>query len=123
MSHENMGQKVAFITKENDNLRIKPRPERVEHASLVTGDIHGNALKLLHFLCKSNVIAINDTDYQRFYNLYHQKQATKQQVADIKRLIDGLIISDKSTFIRLLGDELCDRGNNDFFTLRHAQIR
>lgn len=35
----------------------------------------------------------------------------------IKTLIDGLVVAKKTPLVRLLGDELADRGANDFYTL------
>jgi DNA-binding NarL/FixJ family response regulator len=101
-----------------DNLKQKPAAAPSGASVVAIGDLHGNALKLLHFLIKEGVADIAEQDYQKFYDLYHTVPATQESMIAIKALIDKqLQIIDTTPLIRLIGDELADRGANDFYTL------
>jgi hypothetical protein len=101
-----------------DDLKVKPFALDIRHASVVQGDLHGNMMKLLHFLVKSAVLEISDKDYRRLYTLYHQHPFTRLQLTEFIGLIDKKCsINPEAPYLRFMGDELCDRGNNDFFTL------
>jgi hypothetical protein len=100
-----------------DDLKLKPEAVTFEQSVATIGDLHGNAIKLLHFLTKVGVVELSDEDYSCFYDLYHTVPATKESMAAFKSLVDSLVIAEKTPFIRLIGDELADRGANDFYTL------
>lgn len=128
------------------------------------GDLHGNAVKLLHFLMRYGVViwkasvADKAAAYQSFVDIYDraaellkfrnlminlqgdiQNSSTKNEVyrSEFDRLkvlsapkewmllirrfdvlMSQLAVQDAMTQVRLLGDELADRGSNDYFTLR-----
>ncbi|MCC5792772.1 MAG: hypothetical protein JJT82_09240 [Legionellaceae bacterium] len=154
--------------------------------SVTIGDLHGNTLKLLHFLLRHRIIQFkNDYDpkqsYEDFVEIYEsigesttaidEKQDTiryqekriggyqsrikeltdkpesilrienfkkasesaisaaqsdllplKQPLAELVRrfneFMTKLEVNHTSTLVRLIGDELADRGSNDYFTLR-----
>lgn len=44
------GASSSVILRDDDDLKQKPSVVQTNHASVVIGDIHGNILKLLHFL-------------------------------------------------------------------------
>ena len=52
----NENSRVAQVIKQNDNLTEKPSSKSSEHASIVTGDLHDNDLKILHFLIQNNIV-------------------------------------------------------------------
>jgi hypothetical protein len=96
-------QKIARTTKQTE---------------LTLGDLHGNALKLIHFLTAENVLNISKQDFDYFVTIY--KNSTHNLSIGNLRSFTQLL--SKITFnpvglIRFLGDELADRGNNDLFTL------
>ena len=105
------------LLSDQDNLKVKPEAVPFEQSVATIGDLHGNVIKLLHFLIKVGVVELSDEDYSCFYKLYHTVPATKESMATFKRLVDSLVIAEKTPFIRLIGDELADRGANDFYTL------
>ncbi|MCX7117773.1 MAG: hypothetical protein NTW94_07755 [Legionellales bacterium] len=123
------------------------------------GDLHGNAVKLLHFLMLHGVViwkaSVVDRAgaYQSFVQIYERAaeilkfRALMTQFVDPKQgisnpeeyarlkslsapkelmillrqfndLISQLAVQEVDTHVRLLGDELADRGSNDYFTLR-----
>ncbi len=88
-------------------------------AQLTLGDLHGNALKLLYTLIRHGVVTnISKEDYISFNRLY-KKTADEVTAADIKwfkALLRKTKVNSQGT-LRLIGDELADRGANDYFTL------
>lgn len=89
-----------------------------EGECLSIGDLHGNAVKFLYFLVREGVIAIDDAVYDQFVDIYNTPvaQLTGNDINNMMRLIDDATVA-STPKIRLIGDELADRGNNDLFTL------
>ncbi len=86
---------------------------------LTIGDLHSNALKFLNFLIRENIVEMPPEDYQKIVNEIYYKNPYKFQRSDLDSFIK-IISSAKintHTAIRLLGDELADRGQNDIFIL------
>ncbi|HHF7375985.1 Dot/Icm T4SS effector Wip [Legionella bozemanae] len=187
----------------NKNVDIYKYPSEFEHSlgSITLGDLHGNPIKLIHFLFRQQIMRFKDEvkdieeAYQQFVSLYEQYgeilqeylenrtllqltqvkiDNTKERLANLdKQLIEGnketqqyqtlvqlrqqtleklhtaeeeqkklnqklsepknklpdcvaqfnhfmaqLEVCDNQTLVRLLGDEVADRGNCDYFTLR-----
>lgn len=65
------------IELDHDDLRKKPTAVDCTQSVVVLGDLHGSALKLLHFLVKQKIVDISEESYQQFYDLYHTVPATK----------------------------------------------
>jgi len=84
---------------------------------LTMGDLHGNALKLVYFLYRQNVIDFDH--YEEIINIYKKniEELTKEDLDKFSRILKNARIN-PSGAIRLLGDELCDRGHLDYFTLK-----
>lgn len=90
-----------------------------EDSQITIGDLHGNAMKLMFMLVKHGVATnINQADYATLVLIY-QKPVTQLTKEDLNQFNDILnkIKFNKAT-IRLIGDELADRGSNDYFTLK-----
>ena len=185
------------------NVDIYQYPETFDDSltSVTIGDLHGNAVKLVYFLLRQNVIKFKDNvnnpaeAYRQFVELYersdeitrnytetssditrrqtsinsfkklidryqilfdkgdrteaenselsklnkedltrHQNKAQEEKeqfealldiekeklltiVPEFNTFIDQLEIKNKNILVRLIGDELADRGSNDYFTL------
>lgn len=59
---------------DNDNLKSHPKKRTSSYSILVIGDLHGNALKLLHFLLKWSIVYWPKNEqnlYQDFYQAYY----------------------------------------------------
>jgi WipA-like, phosphatase domain len=86
---------------------------------ITIGDLHGNAIKLIYFLLTHGVIELSETSYHALVDIYH-KEVTSLDEQDIANYLD--IISkariNRHAKLRFLGDDLCDRGSNDYFTLK-----
>jgi len=89
-------------------------------AQITIGDIHGNAIKLLYVLARHGIATnISNEDYDKLVTIYKipAKILKKENLDEFNRILDKMNLSSEST-IRLIGDELADRGNNDYFTLK-----
>lgn len=87
-----------------------------EHKELTLGDLHGNFLYFLYLLVFHGVINNMDEDtYNKLRDIY------KAVDVDISREFNDILHKIKfnnTIFVRLIGDEVGDRGNNDYFTLK-----
>lgn len=107
------------LIKEQVNIDLYPSLLPIgEGNQLTIGDLHGNALKLLHFIIKHEIVESNNNDYQQFVDIYRKDNNALQRedLDKIKHICENLIIKDKIK-ICLIGDVLADRGQNDYFTL------
>lgn len=129
------------------NLTIFPKviDNTSNHVSL--GDMHGNALKLIYTMIEEGVLALKDEPrrdvadgirrkklpvfgkytfegltaddkYQILRNIYNTpvNQLTLDDLNAFQYLINKADVHIKKS-VTLIGDELADRGNNDYFTL------
>lgn len=99
---------------------VKQQPYQLPRTEMTLGDLHGNAIKLLYSLTRHGVITnmtpIHYASLVRIYRL-SADQLTRRDIACFNEIINGLKFN-KSCLIRLLGDDLADRGSNDYFTLK-----
>ncbi|MDX1837201.1 hypothetical protein DIZ81_06895 [Legionella taurinensis] len=113
-------EEYPFSSEADEKERIK------EDISLTIGDLHGNSLKLFWILVKQNALKLNPIDgrtpkqlYERFVAIYKTPadQLTKADLEEFNRILDGASLN-RLAMLRLIGDELADRGQNDYFTLK-----
>ncbi|MDP3559928.1 MAG: hypothetical protein Q8R79_06250 [Legionellaceae bacterium] len=87
------------------------------------GDLHGNAMKLLFVLIRWGIVSgVTPKAYQTLANIY-QKEVQQLSAEDL-RLFAQLIDDAQGVsgaFLRLLGDDMADRGQNDYFTMQILQ--
>ncbi|MCL9683732.1 Dot/Icm T4SS effector Wip [Legionella maioricensis] len=89
-------------------------------AQITIGDLHANTMKLMFMLVKHGIATnINKEDYNRLVKIYktETENLTKELLGEFTGILGKLKFNSDST-IRLIGDELADRGNNDYFTLK-----
>lgn len=120
----NMVAANSAFTEDQDDLTKHPSVQKSTFPVVTIGDLHGNSLKLLHFLLKNGVASWPNDEtpspeecYQEFYKAYHAIPVTENSLHTLKRLIEKLRIDPNSPLLRIVGDELGDRGNNDLITL------
>jgi hypothetical protein len=107
---------------EVSNVNLKNYPKKISHhgpdIEITIGDLHGNAQKLLYFLISNDVIRINPQDYQRFIAIYKKspKDLSHKDIGLFHAIINSATINAEHK-LRFLGDDLCDRGMNDYYTL------
>ena len=109
-----------LITKDV-NINVCPLPGDLSDITNATlGDLHGNALKLLFFLTYLGIFQINEEIYKRLVHIYHTPTAalTQELLDEFDFIVGDIPILNRTLLVRLIGDELADRGSNDYFTLR-----
>ncbi|WP_156812386.1 hypothetical protein [Legionella tunisiensis] len=106
------------IQKRDANLDIFPAVLEHNHTHVSIGDIHGNALKLIYTLIEEGVLTLDKDQYEQIRDIYKTPvgNLTKEQIETFESIIAKAGVNDQRA-ITLIGDELADRGNNDYFTL------
>lgn len=87
---------------------------------ITLGDLHGNAIKLIYFLVREGVLqALTRENYARLIEIYSKpvETITAEDLANFNGILDELGARPIGR-VRLIGDVLCDRGMNDYYTLR-----
>ena len=108
---------MVLVYREAD-LDKYPQVKKQESKHISLGDLHGNALKLIHILVEEGVVDLNETQYNSLRDIYDTEvnQLTEERLTTFQTIIEQANINlDKA--VTLIGDELADRGNNDYFTL------
>ena len=139
--------KSKFITDPLIDIRLYPAPSFDPDMTEVTfPDMHANALLLLYFLVRNGFVDIPEQEYAKFALLYSRpdlhpvfyteniaaatilssESRLKQVIVEFNELLLHIKVVDKKRLIRLIGDELVDRGVNDYFVIKliallHAQ--
>ena len=93
--------------------------EAKENTRVTIGDLHGNAMKLMFMLAKQGIATnITPKNYHKLAEIYKKQvnQLTKQDIETFNHIISEIQFNKSA--IRLIGDELADRGSNDYFTLK-----
>lgn len=103
------------------DLQRAPRPipyDIFPTDQITFGDLHGNAIKLIHLLVQNKLMVLNNGQYEELNHIYNTPtdELTVDLVNRFKAIVDDATYNPIG-LIRLLGDELADRGNNDYFTL------
>ncbi len=89
-------------------------------AQITIGDLHGNTMKLVFLLVRHGVITnMNVEKYDELVRIYRANidTLTSEDINKFNDIINNLTFN-TTGMIRLLGDEMCDRGSNDYFTLK-----
>lgn len=107
---------------EQANIDLPPEAmdiSNIEVMDISIGDLHGNALKLLYFLTRQSIVSLSDKHYTRMVEVYKTPatNVTSSLLAEFKGLIDSMEIINHCSLIRFIGDELGDRGANDYYVL------
>lgn len=99
-------------------------PIPMQHSSknpvhMAVGDLHGSAMALIYNLIRLGFLEIklpgNYTDLLRIYDT-NTEDLTEADLELFKDIINDATVHIKNS-LTLIGDELGDRGNNDYFTL------
>ncbi|MDP3268619.1 MAG: type IV secretion protein Dot [Legionella sp.] len=110
-----------FINESVDIYKFPQVDKKHVGATEVTiGDLHANSMNLMFMLVKHGIATnINENEYNELAKIY------KTKVNDLTRkdkdrfdTILSKIKFNNNCLIRLIGDELADRGQNDYFILK-----
>lgn len=100
-----------------------------EHTKEVTvGDLHGNAIKLIHFLIQHEGMHMSAKDYSALYQIYKKNNLILKDLEIFQNILERTRFDSALPLVRLMGDVLSDRGSNDYLTLlvlkrmKHAHI-
>lgn len=109
---------MALCYRGEADLNICPRAINHPHSHVSIGDIHGNALKLIYTLIEEGVLHLSPNQYGALRDIYYKStdKLTSEDLAKFRQIITEARINKKRA-ITLIGDELADRGQNDYFTL------
>lgn len=119
------------VTELNVNIENYPQVDASHpldaSKSITMGDLHGNALKLIWTLIKQNAMELQPVGsltkpeeiYKRLVDIYNKgaDQLTKDDLNEFNAIIKAAKINQLAA-VRIIGDELADRGQNDYFTLK-----
>ena len=117
---------MPIINKRDADLNEFPlfRAGESKHVSL--GDLHGNALKLIYVMIEEGVLELKDDEgglsakekYETLRDIYLTPvdRLTRDDINVFAAIINSAT-SHKEKAVTLIGDELADRGENDYFTL------
>ena len=87
---------------------------------LALGDLHANAIKFIYFLIREGVLTIGRNDFAELVEIY--KTPTENLSAEKLAAFNNIIARAKATssphHIIFIGDDLADRGMNDYFILK-----
>lgn len=107
------------------NLLKFPRktPELgIEKRQFTLGDLHANALKLLYFLIKEDLIDMSEEDYYLFAKIYQKdhNDILEQDLESFHKILARIKCRQipDGGMIRFIGDDVCDRGENDYYVLK-----
>ncbi|MCX7115598.1 MAG: hypothetical protein NTW08_06810 [Gammaproteobacteria bacterium] len=89
-----------------------------KNTTLTLGDLHGNTMKLLTILIQEGILVLNSpSQYAVLYEIYNTPAAalTKAQLNTFASILKQATLTPPK-LLRLLGDDIGDRGMNDYFT-------
>lgn len=87
---------------------------------ITIGDLHANTMKLMFLLVKHGIVKnLGNDDYAQLVEIYTKSTEglTREDLDQFDKILDSLDFNSMAS-VRLIGDELCDRGCNDYFTLK-----
>lgn len=105
------------------NIDTYPKVVQALGQEITLGDLHANAIKLIYFLVHHGICHISEKHYKRLVEIYKTPPwvLTKPMLDEYDSLIASIELLNPSILIRLIGDELADRGSNDYFILKIIQ--
>jgi hypothetical protein len=112
---------MHIISKSAVNIYVMPEPvtSPFKVTQVTCGDLHANLIKLLYCLIRNRVISMEGSTYDKLVILYHTPphEWSKSYLLALKSHIVKFKVINPYILVRLLGDELCDRGTFDLSIL------
>lgn len=105
---------------EKSETKLDKKLDAEGRRELTIGDLHANALKLLHFLILNQIIVMSKADFDSFVEIYNTANnlLDREKLKKLSAIVDMIKVTDESITVRLIGDEVADRGSNDYFVLK-----
>lgn len=101
----------------NVNIYQCPKAVPADAPQISIGDLHSNAMVLMFFLVRNGVVTISDEHYERLQQIYVKQDLISEDIKEFNKIIDALEI-EKKPLVRLIGDAIADRGQNDYFIFK-----
>ncbi len=116
-------EKQSDYIEEKVNIEEYPVIDLVAKAELTLGDLHANPIKFLYSLVRHRVVQLSEINYLALVELYNSNkgQLSKACIAEFNRLVGCMKVS-TATRLRLIGDEVADRGWNDYYMLKILDV-
>lgn len=111
------------------NISEHPLVEPGHHPAEITlGDMHGNVLRLIYSLIAEGAITLETPeDYESLFAIYMDpmwdepvekwSDHVEYLLAEFQRITSKIKVNPPFSFLRLIGDEVSDRGTSDLLTL------
>lgn len=100
------------------DLREYPKVNLDRPVEVTLGDLHGNALKFIHTLLAEGVLVLDPpSDYKILFDIYMAKNLNEHHIDLFNDILKKAKVNPDVKCLRLIGDELCDRGRNDILML------
>ena len=109
---------------------VSPKSKISNEYEITIGDLHSNTLLFLFFLRKNQIFLISDEDYSFIVKAYIDLESAQERnlpreevmpnIEKIIQIISECTVSNKPR-LRLIGDEMSDRGVSDLFILMILQ--
>jgi len=112
---------MKYMVDEEVNIDECPQKnERPGVTEVTIGDLHANAIKFLYFLIRHGIYTVTSENYLRLVCIYKTEytELTKAQLEEFEDLLSTMQVIPNTILVRLIGDELADRGSNDYFVLK-----
>jgi hypothetical protein len=109
------------------NVDIHEYPQNIlpiNGKELTIGDLHANFMLFIYFLIAHGIIKISEADFKELVKIYEtdfkteKKQDIKNTLEKFDEIIDKIQVIRTDVLIRLIGDEICDRGKNDYYIFK-----
>lgn len=107
-----------MIIRDDADLYVYPQVGEKITTHVCLGDLHGNTVKLLYFLIKEDILRLKEEDYLALVAIYKidKRYLTSDDLNRFKHILNSANVNTLRSVL-LLGDDLADRGHNDYFTL------
>lgn len=99
--------------------KINPIISGDQHITI--GDMHANTMKFFFMLVTHGFASMSADDYAALVRIYKIKQHTNDDLLEYEKLLNRITFRNLGR-IRLIGDELADRGTNDYLTLKLYEV-
>lgn len=110
-----------FINESVDIYQLPQVDKKYDGATEITiGDLHANSMNLMFMLVKHGIATnINENEYNELVKIYKTKvnDLTRKDIDRFNTILSKIKFN-KNCLVRLIGDELADRGQNDYFILK-----
>jgi hypothetical protein len=111
--------KRDYLNITREDLSVPPtKIESQEGQVVIVGDLHGNTMKLIHLILRYGIMDIHPDVYNELWMLYNGNTNLPlfNVLERFEICVNTMTIARVPSCLIFLGNELADRGKNDYFT-------